>query len=216
MRDGGALAQEGHPGGPRVVTDADAVAQHAHPLPALDARANVERAARRAAREINDAQRPRGVETREDRVDHAGVALEHGDVQKHAALVGHEPQRIEASEMGAEHEGPAPGIREPLQVLPAVHDGRDVARVAEEERHAVDDVQRELVKMPERVERPRRARGAAVALRPAVQTQEVPARGASGRPTGDEEIRDDGQDQVPARPAAEDAIAPDDEIHPEE
>ena len=117
--------------------------------------------------------------------------------------------------MGADHQGAAPGLREPFQVLPAVHDRRDVTRVADEKRHAVDDVQRELVKMPERVAQPRWPRRAAVAVREAVHAHEVPARRAPRCPARDEEIRDDGHDQVRARAAAEDPVAPDDEIHPD-
>src|SRR5437867_3840765 len=92
------------------------------------------------------------------------------------------------------------------------------ARMSKTLRGAAHEVQRELVKVPERGGQPRRARGAAVAVtpRPAVQTLEVLARRPPGPPAGDEEVADHRHDQVRADPAAENAIAPDDEVHPEE
>ena len=172
-----ALAEEGHVRHACVVADPDTIGKHADELAALQTRPDVEDAVRRGTLEIDDAQALRRIQTGEDRVDHPCVAQEHGDVERDPALVRHQTERVEAAEMGADHEGAAPPLGQPLQVLAAVHHRLELTGVAEKERGAVDHVQRELVKVAERLAPPRRAwhRVVPFAGRPAVQACEIVA-----------------------------------------
>src|SRR5271157_5196005 len=128
-----------------------AIAENAHKLAAVDRRLHLECRIDGTGLEVDQTHRELGVQPLEERVDARRVLREHEDVQHDASSLREQAQHVVASDVGAEQEPAAALAYEVEEMLGRLVVDLDALCVSAPDDHAVEDVLRELVEVPEDV-----------------------------------------------------------------